>query len=395
MGTTRQKNSSYKFIDLFAGIGGFHQALSDLGHKCVYASEINKFAASVYEFNFGMNPLSDITKVEAKDVPVHDLLCAGFPCQAFSNAGNKKGFDDIRGTLFFDIKRILEYHKPKYIILENVKHLVKHDNGNTWTVIKQNLINLGYAITEKPLILSPHQFGIPQNRPRVYILGVLKSKLKNKVDDISIDVSSKMTLKSTSIYSILEPNVFDIKYSISEYEEKVIGAWDEFRIGIGKKVYGFPVWVDEFGLNYSMDNLPKWKQDYLLKIRDLYRNNKVFIDKWMKKWSVKSFKLRDRKFEWQAGSSINSCWETSIQLRQSGIRFKKPDFFPALVAMVQTPIIAKYRRRLTPREAAYLQSFPKSYNIDLVDQRAYKQFGNSVNVKVLKILTSEFLSKYK
>jgi len=391
----KKSNKNLSFIDLFAGIGGFHQALTDLGHKCVYASEINKDAATVYKNNYGIDPLSDITKVDAKDIPTHDILCAGFPCQAFSNAGKKKGFEDVRGTLFFDIKRILEYHKPKYLILENVKHLVKHDGGNTWKVIKLNLINLGYAITEEPIILSPNQFGIPQNRPRVYILGVLKEKYGKKIEHISIDLTKKIINKPTSIYSILEANVFDTKYTISQYEEKVINAWEDFRLGIGKKVYGFPVWVDEFGKTYSINKLPKWKQDYLTKIRELYINNKNFIDMWLTKWSVGKFKLRDRKFEWQAGNSINTCWETSIQLRQSGIRFKKPDFFPALVAMVQTPIIAKYKRRLTPQEAAYLQSFPKSFKIDKVDQKAYKQFGNSVNVKVLSILTEEFLGKYK
>jgi len=386
--------TQYRFIDLFAGIGGFHQALSSYGHKCVFASEINKEAAEVYRKNYGIEALSDITKVKAEDIPNHDILCAGFPCQAFSNAGKKKGFDDVRGTLFFDIKRILEHHKPKFIILENVKHLVKHDNGNTWDVIKHNLINLGYVITENPLILSPHQFGVPQNRPRVYILGVLKDKLKENIKNISVDIEKHFVLKKTSIYSILEKGKVDSKYYISEYENKVIEAWDEFRKQINKKVYGFPVWVDEFGQNYSYTHFPKWKQDYVVKIRKLYLDNKGFIDSWMKKWNVTNFKLRDRKFEWQAGTNVNSVWETSIQLRQSGIRFKKPDFFPALVAMVQTPIIAKYKRRLTPREASYLQSYSKKFIIDSVDQRAYRQFGNSVNIKVLKIITGGLLKKY-
>jgi DNA (cytosine-5)-methyltransferase 1 len=384
----------YKFIDLFAGIGGFHQALSDLGHECVYASEINKYAAAVYKKNYNIDPLSDITTVNAVDIPSHDILCAGFPCQAFSNAGKKQGFDDTRGTLFFDIQRILEHHKTKFIVLENVKHLVKHDGGNTWNVIKSILTNLGYAITEEPLILSPHQFGIPQNRPRVYILGVLKEKLKTPIDKISIDISKHYVSEKTSIYSYLESNVFDSKYSISEYEENVINAWEDFRKNIDKKVYGFPVWVDEFGKKYKYSHFPKWKQVYIQKIRKLYSENKSFIDAWLKKWDIKSFKLRDRKFEWQAGPTVKTCWDASVQLRQSGIRFKKPDFFPALVAMVQTPIIAKFKRRLTPKEASYLQSFPNRFEIDSVDQRAYKQFGNSVNVKVLNVIVGEFLTIY-
>jgi len=385
---------SLKFIDLFAGIGGFHQALSDLGHECVYASEINKYAAQVYKKNYKIDPLSDITKVDAKDIPYHDILCAGFPCQAFSNAGKKHGFEDVRGTLFFDIKRILEHHKPKFIVLENVKHLVKHDGGNTWNVIKNNLVNLGYAITEEPLILSPHQFGIPQNRPRVYILGVLKEKMKKPIEHVSIDISKHFVNEKPSIYSIIESNLFDSKYTISDYETKVINAWEDFRKNIDKKVYGFPVWVDEFGKKYVYSHFPKWKQDYVKKIRNLYQENKKFIDNWLKVWNVRSFKLRDRKFEWQAGPTVSNCWEASIQLRQSGIRFKKPDFFPALVAMVQTPIIAKLKRRITPKEASYLQSFPPNFEIDSVDQRAYRQFGNSVNIKVLKVIVGEFLSTY-
>jgi DNA (cytosine-5)-methyltransferase 1 len=389
-----KKLSRLKFIDLFAGVGGFHQALKSFGHECVYASEINKFAADVYKRNYGIDPLSDITKVAAIDIPKHDILCAGFPCQAFSNAGKKQGFDDVRGTLFFDIKRILDYHKPKFIVLENVKHLVKHDGGNTWQVIKTNLDNLGYAITEQPLILSPHQFGVPQNRPRVYILGVLKDKLNSKITKIELNLEKFFLKDKTSIYSILDSELKDPNLTISEYEEKVINAWEEFRSGIGKKVYGFPVWVDEFGQKYSYDHFPKWKQDYIFKIRELYNSHKSFIDSWIKKWDVKNFKLRDRKFEWQAGPTINSVWDTSIQLRQSGIRFKKPDFFPALVAMVQTPIIAKYKRRISPREASFLQSYPENFQLDTVAHRAYRQFGNSVNIKVLKIITGELLKKY-
>ena len=114
----------FTFIDLFAGLGGFHQAMRALGGECVFASEIDQEAAATYKANYGIDPLNDITKTDAKDIPPHDVLCGGFPCQAFSNAGHKKGFEDTRGTLFFDVARIIEYHKPKYIFLENVKHLL-------------------------------------------------------------------------------------------------------------------------------------------------------------------------------------------------------------------------------------------------------------------------------
>ena len=378
----------FKFIDLFAGIGGFHQAMRSLGGQCVFASEIDENAIKVYKNNYGIDARCDITKVDVKDIPKHDMLCGGFPCQAFSNAGKKKGFDDVRGTLFFDIKRIIEHHKPKYIFLENVKHLVKHDNCNTWKVIKQNLIDLGYILTKEEIISSPHEIGVPQNRPRIYIMGVRKDLTDKKY----LEIKTPIEKNKTSIYDILDENV-DIKYNISEYENKILTAWNEFKININKDVYGFPVWVEEFGKDYDYSSFPDWKQEYVKKNRQLYLENKNFIDKWIKKYDVLNFKLRDKKFEWQAGADYKTVWDTSIQLRQSGIRCKKTDYFPALVAIVQTPIIGKYKRRLTPREAARLQSFPEDFIIDEVDQHAYKQFGNSLNIELIKFYAKQMFKQ--
>lgn len=376
----------FKFIDLFAGIGGFHQAMTDLGGECVFASEIDAEAAATYKENYGIDPLNDITKTDAKDIPSHDILCGGFPCQAFSNAGNKKGFEDTRGTLFFDVARIIKYHKPKYIFLENVKHLLKHDSGNTWKVIKQTLIELGYILSKEEIIASPEDIGVPQNRPRIYIMGVRK----DLTDKEYLDFVKPIFKGKTSIYTVLDKKV-DSKYKISEYENKILTAWDAFKRGINVSVFGFPVWIDEFGLNYDYSSFPKWKQEYIRKNRQLYLKNKDFIDKWLIEYDVKNFKLRDRKFEWQAGKDYDSVWETSIQFRQSGIRCKKTDFFPALVAMVQIPIVAKYKRRLTPRECARLQSFPESFKINPKDHYAYKQFGNSLNVELVKFFAKQLL----
>lgn len=369
----------FKFIDLFAGIGGFHQAMTALGGECVFASEIDKYAAETYLVNYGIDPTNDITKTEAKDIPAHDVLCGGFPCQAFSNAGHKKGFEDTRGTLFFDVARIIEYHKPKFIFLENVKHLTKHDGGKTWEVIRQTLIDLGYVLSDEEIISSPDDLGIPQHRPRIYIMGVRK----DLTDKDHLEFIKPVWNKPLSIYSVLDKEA-DPKYNITEYEERVFEAWDVFKKGVNVDVFGFPVWVDEFGLDYDYSHFPEWKQDYVRKIRKLYNDHKEFIDKWLDDYKVRDFKLRDRKFEWQAGAGYKSVWETSIQLRQSGIRCKKTDFFPALVAMVQIPIVAKYRRRLTPRECARLQSFPESFKINESDFHAYKQFGNSLNVELVK-----------
>ncbi len=166
----------YKFIDLFAGIGGFHYALKSFGAECVFASEIDEKASLVYEQNHGLKPFGDITQIDEKDIPKHDILCAGFPCQAFSISGKQKGFEDTRGTLFFDIARIVKEHQPKIVFLENVKNFVKHDKGNTLKIIQNTLENLGYVFFYK--VLNTSDFGLPQNRERVYMICFHKDFIK-------------------------------------------------------------------------------------------------------------------------------------------------------------------------------------------------------------------------
>ena len=165
------EKATFTFIDLFAGIGGFHLAMEQLGGRCVFASEWDEDCKRTYEANYGVTPFGDITKISEKDIPAHDVLCAGFPCQPFSKAGQQLGFsDETKGTLFFDIERILAYHKTKYIVLENVRNLVAHDHGRTWKTISSHLRSLGYRLTPDPLIVSPHHFGVPQLRERVVVL---------------------------------------------------------------------------------------------------------------------------------------------------------------------------------------------------------------------------------
>lgn len=156
------------FIDLFAGLGGFRLALESLGAVCVYSNEWDKSVASVYAGNFGDMPEGDITKVNEKLIPIHDILCAGFPCQAFSISGNQKGFNDTRGTLFFDVARIVKEKKPKVVFMENVKNFAKHDNGRTLEVVKNTMINLGYSFYSK--VLCAADYGIPQMRERIYMV---------------------------------------------------------------------------------------------------------------------------------------------------------------------------------------------------------------------------------
>lgn len=165
----------FKFIDLFCGIGGFHQAMSDLGGTCVFASDIDKECQKTYYDNYGIMPVGDITKVKSEEIEPFNVLCAGFPCQAFSHAGKQLGFKDpTRGTLFFDVIRIAKHHMPEYMLLENVKNLALHDNGHTWEVIYHTIQDAGYNVLEQPVIFSPHFIGLPQNRERVFIMCVRK-----------------------------------------------------------------------------------------------------------------------------------------------------------------------------------------------------------------------------
>ena len=157
------------FIDLFAGLGGFHIALKRLGHECVFASEIVPELKSLYKQNFGVDVADDITKIPVEEIPAHDVLCAGFPCQPFSKAGRQKGMQEDRGLLINSVIDILSYHRPRYFILENVRNLEKHDGGRTWQYIREHLEELGYSVDKQ--IISPHEIGIPQHRERIFIVG--------------------------------------------------------------------------------------------------------------------------------------------------------------------------------------------------------------------------------
>ena len=384
-----KNKKTFKFIDLCAGIGGFHTALKELGGECVLAAEIDTYAIETYNQNYNIDSNNNLRDLTKKDIPDYDILCAGFPCQTFSKAGSQQGFEDIRGTIFFDIVRILTETKPKFILLENVRNLASHNNGNTWNTIRKTLIEIGYLVPEKPFIVSPLNFGVPQSRERVFIPCIRKDIAK--VEKIELEVPIK---KDTTIFDILEP-IVELKYSISEYEKYAIQVWEEFKQGITTKALGFPIWYDSFKLDRgSIKDLPQWKQDFIIKNIELYETNKTFISIWEKKFNnLEDLQPTHRKFEWQMGTEYTSIYQGIIQFRPSGIRVKKPDFFPALVAMVHIPIIGKYLRRLTPRECARLQSFPDTFQLLSNDKQAYKQLGNSLNVTVAKYVFENTILK--
>lgn len=199
----------FTFIDLFAGIGGMRLAFDKLGGECVFSSEWDKFAQLTYAENFGQTPDGDITNVQLIDVPLHDILIGGFPCQPFSNAGLKKGFDDTRGTLFFDVARIIDYRKPSLVLLENVKGFTTHDKGRTMEIVYHTLENLGYNVFHK--VLNAKDFGVPQNRERVYIVAINRMKLGS----VGFTYPTPIKGLSTKLGNILESNV-DEKYTISD-----------------------------------------------------------------------------------------------------------------------------------------------------------------------------------
>lgn len=409
------KTYKFKFIDLFAGIGGFHQAMRFLGGECIMASEINKACLETYKLNYKTKDIrGDIKKIEADSIGKFDILCAGFPCQPFSKAGQQKGFEDEnRGNLFFNIIRILDGHpEVKFIILENVRNLA--DKEENWNIIKMELIKRNFFITEEPIILSPSNFGLPQIRERVYILGIRKD-IRNTdiltndyihIEDLGLkDIQFKDNCKMGDAFSILEEDVSD-DYIITEEQEQMIWAWEEFRLATNLKVVGYPIWIKSFG--YMIDNeeefliqqdyynIPEWKKKYVDCNRKLYLENKKFIDEWIEKHHMLDRIKIYQKFEWNCGTDVTDIRNSIIQIRQSGIRVKRPTYYPALVAIVNTPVIydhsKKHFRKITPREAANLQNFNRRFKFAGTEKQIYRQLGNSVNVKILKILGKKLFS---
>ncbi len=383
----------FKFIDLFCGIGGFHQALADLGGECVYASDIDADCRKTYERNYGIKPDGDITKVEAGDIPEHDVLCGGFPCQAFSKAGKRLGFaDPTKGTLFFDIMRIAKFHHPKYMLLENVRNLASHDGGNTWRVIHDSIVEAGYNVIDEPVIFSPHYIGVPQHRERVFIMCV-----RNDIGTLPPFYFNPERMPKCSIDSILQKDeeIDDLdRYRLRPEQIEWIDNWNEFIRGIKcDKLPGFPIWADSLcamednPMIGDWDNLPKWEQNFIRKNSELWAQNKEFIDKWLVKAKKNPLFFGSKaKLEWQAGETKTpNLWDHIMQIRPSGLRVKPGTYFPALVAITQTSIVGKRKRFLTPRECARLQSFPDTFMYDVKNAQAYKQFGNSINVGLVKL----------
>ena len=288
-------NPAFRFVDLFAGLGGFHLAAQSLGGTCVFASEIDARLQQLYLSNFGILPVGDIRKVDIASIPPHELLCAGFPCQPFSKAGSQLGArDSVRGTLLSNILEIVEVKKPEFIVLENVAHFVRHDKGNTYLKLRNALEGLGYAVTSKQL--SPHQFGVPHIRERMYMVARRESLNRFAWPEPS-DLGTQLSIR----------NMLDVKPSnavpVSDNVERCLEVWQEFLELFPKtaKLPSFPIWSMEFGATYPYErkNLT-WlnKRDFLRyrgshgrKLRgDTRRGNRKIATE-LRPWRGRSFSI--------------------------------------------------------------------------------------------------------
>lgn len=395
---------AFRFIDLFAGVGGFHAALKALGGECVYAVEIDKHAAAVYERNWGHKAYGDITKDADRDkgimnVPAHDVLAAGFPCQPFSKSGAQRGMDETRGTLFFNIASIIEKHHPSVVLLENVRNLAGPRHAHELQIILEFLRDEGYRVAETPAVFSPHllppeQGGRPQVRERVFITatynpdGIEKWPL-HPVATNAVDASKWDPKEEWHLEDLLDDAHNIAGCDLSKAERRWIDAWDDFvqimwERREGRRLPGFPIWADSWRdhLKPIPEDTPAWKASHLRKNYAFYAAHKEVLDPWAEKWGVftDAFPASRRKLEWQAQDTAR-LWDTVMHFRPSGIRAKRPTYLPALVAITQTSIVGPRERRLSPRETARMQGLPDWF--DFGDQRpaaTYKQMGNGVNV---------------
>ncbi len=316
------QNPKFTFIDLFAGIGGMRIAFQNLGGKCVFSSEIDKEAQKTYAINFGEIPYGDITEINETEIPDHDILVGGFPCQAFSIAGKRGGFDDTRGTLFFDAARIIKAKQPKAFFLENVKGLVNHKGGETLATIISVLRNdLGY-IVPKPQIVNAKNFGVPQNRERIFIVG-FRSDLGIKEEDF---LYPEPICATKTIRSIMEHDVVSAKYYLSTIYLDCLERHKARNEARGN------------GFGYEIKDLDSISNTIVT--GGMGRERNLIIDKRLK------------------------------------------DFTP--VTNIKGEINREGIRRMTPREWARLQGFPDNFKIKVSDVSAYKQFGNSVAIPAVQ-----------
>lgn len=457
-----------RFVDLFAGLGGFHLALKKIGKewgiktKCVFASELKEDLRKQYSRNYHI-PVeeinSDITLLNSDDkiralVPNHDLLCGGFPCQPFSKAGKQQGFNDKegRGVLFDYIADIIRIRRPKYIFLENVSNLKTHDDNNTWNTIYHRLNDteaeggLNYEIKE--VILSPHEFGIPQHRKRIYIVGINRDAENWENFQRNFQFPEPIEHAQCDITSIVDKK--DCGEAIKPIYRHRIDVWQEFLNECNKRhaeLPHAPIWAMEFGATYPYTGIapafckrvdlighcgtlgepikgetldaclaklpnyarskrsqvfPDWKQKFIKENRDFYERNKEWIDEWKKQ--ILGWEDSFIKFEWNCKEDWAMDIEHKIvQFRPSGIRVKEPTYSPALTFMgTQVPVFPWIETRLpdgtpqkgrymTTKEAAKIQGMQDLSFDKLPTNRIYEALGNAVDVDIIKLIALKII----
>ena len=432
----------FRFIDLFAGLGGFHVALKELDGEGVFAAEWEPTLNDLYKTNFGLeNVWSDVNQLASREiiereVPDHDVLTAGFPCQPFSKAGEQLGFEHtLQGRLFFKVFDILDVKRPRRFILENVPNILRHRGGRTAETIIAELKGLGYAV--KVARFSPHQFGIPQVRERAYFVGSL--------DGLEGFTWPDLHKEKTSIRSALRTRVTGLR-EIPEQTLRAIDMWGDFlERSESVRLPSFPIWSMEFGATYPYEattppaiwkrrrpreldgyagsfgvplaacamreqyerlpsharrdgdvEFPGWKQAFIRQNREFFEANRSWIQPWLDQWKPWSFPSSFQKFEWNAQGEERDIDAHVLQVRASGIRVKRDTSAPALISMTQTQVpilgarIAGQRRYMTPGECAELQSLGH-IELPANDLQAYKALGNAVNAKVVEEIARPLL----
>ena len=436
----------YTFIDLYAGLGGFHQALSRLGHECIYASEQNRVLREYYSKNFPDTPISeDVLAIDPESLPNFDVLCAGFPCQPFSRAGNRLGFNDPRGNHFFKLIEIIEKKRPRFIFLENVETLKRHDSGYTFNTIFTLLTRLNYRVQFQTL--SPHEFNIPHHRRRLFIIAEDDS---NGDGLQGFNFPSKIPFE-TDLDDFLIKNFEGIQgedLTLSDQRRAAIDFWEEFIVNFPdpKQIPTFPIWSFEWGANYpyrdfyngkltpnqligfkgsfgqtittnnvsinklkdvipryafntSVGDIPSWKAKYIEQNRVFYLRFQEYIDSFLSKPEFYDLNFSDQKLEWNCQESSNSFQDKIIQFRPSGLRIKKSNWIPALNTInTQNVFIPKINRKLSILELLKFQGmnlkyFPDIQGTEYIPNGGKKALGNAVNVEIIELIAKNLLIK--
>ncbi|WP_338984487.1 DNA (cytosine-5-)-methyltransferase [Spiroplasma endosymbiont of Diplazon laetatorius] len=385
-----------KFINLFSGIGSFNYAMKKFDGECVWSCEKNSYSLETYKKNFGITASKDIRNINVKEIPDHDILLCSLPSKTFNKTTEKSWYEYSDTDLLFEMTKVIEAKSPKYFLFENIKNLAVNEKGNTWKELKSIFKKLGYVTTEKPLLLSPHHFGIPYAKVSSYVVEIKKEFVKE--NSLEINFKRKVSKKKNSIENIFNnSDEFDFKtYEITPNEKIILDAWNEFKKNVNMENVDFPIWIDYFKTaSRIVQQMPLSKQSVINKNKDLYIKNIKFVDSWLaKNYDILRNKSSYRKLDWKSNTDIKNIYDGLIQIKASGIKIQKPNVVQTTNTISEVPIYGPFKRRLTLRECSRLASLPEDFQINKNIKQAYKQLKNTVNVTVVeKIL--EKLFEYK